>query len=636
VIVSAIAAIGENGVLGCEGKLPWHLPDDLKRFRATTWGKPIIMGRKTFESLGRALPGRTNIVLTRTSSYRAEGCTVVSSPAEALSLAAAGGADEVFVIGGSEVFRLLLPQCNKVYLTVVEGAFEGDAFFPTTQLDSSDWLLVHEERHSADARNPLGTTYRILERWIRVDAMRDDGLLPVDALVKEFSEALSRGVGAFFIGSGISRNSDVPSWRDLLDPLAKTRLSLDLGEQDDLSEVAQYVLNRDGGNRGALIYGFIESLRRDYQPNRLHQSLARSNVSTIWTTNYDTLIERAFTHEDVDVKASDDAISRSTGTRRVEVVKMHGCISRSRQEELVITQEDYEDYPLNRPATTERLRSDLLQKSFLFAGYSYRDPNVRNVFVEARRLAGKATRTHYLITKRIDESDVAGWRRQLLWCQNLRRLGIETTLINNHDDLGSIFDRISIKSRGHTVFVTGSHKQKDKDSKLVRDLGKLLAQEGSPDVSNPIILIDGQSSGVNHHCVAAYSEEMVVGKREVEGRIRVFPNPYAANPTFSGDPSLIPLLKRWRAPLFRSTHVLVVFDGAMGTKAEVEVARDLGCRIIPVALRKEGLAYELLNEPSGEPSLIAQDLEPRYLAKLGTGELTAKDIMRCICKLLSD
>ena len=164
-IVSAIAAVGNNGIIGREGRLPWHLPDDLKRFRAVTWGKPIIMGRKTHESLGRALPGRTNIVLTRRLAYQASGCTVVDSPGAALTQARSIGADEVLVIGGSEVFRQFMPLCEKVYLTIVDGEFEGDVFFPMTLVDSPDWEVVHEGDFPADARNSFASRYRVLVRW---------------------------------------------------------------------------------------------------------------------------------------------------------------------------------------------------------------------------------------------------------------------------------------------------------------------------------------------------------------------------------------------------------------------------------------------------------------------------------------
>jgi dihydrofolate reductase len=164
VIVSAIAAIAENGVIGREGRLPWHLPDDLKRFRAITWGRPIIMGRRTFDSLGRALPGRTNIILTRNADYRAEGGAVVASPADALSLAAASGAEEAIVIGGADVFRQLWPWCDKLYLTTVLGDIEGDTFFPPVGLGPPDWDVVHEESRPADSRNPFDTMYRVLMR----------------------------------------------------------------------------------------------------------------------------------------------------------------------------------------------------------------------------------------------------------------------------------------------------------------------------------------------------------------------------------------------------------------------------------------------------------------------------------------
>lgn len=163
-IVAAIVAMTEDGVIGREGKLPWHLPDDLKRFRAITWGKPIVMGRRTFESLGRALPGRTNIVLTRQSGYRAEGCRVATSPDEALALAASTGASEAVVIGGAEVYRQFLPECDKVYVTTVSGQFDGDTYFPPGLLDSPDWEVVKEETRPADARNPFGVRYQILVR----------------------------------------------------------------------------------------------------------------------------------------------------------------------------------------------------------------------------------------------------------------------------------------------------------------------------------------------------------------------------------------------------------------------------------------------------------------------------------------
>lgn len=127
-IISIIAAMAENRVIGRGGAIPWDIPEDRRRFRELTMGHPIIMGRKTFESIGRPLPGRRNIILSRRPEYRAEGCCVVHSFADAL--AASAGADEVFICGGEELYGLALPQADRIYLTVVHRFCAGEALFP--------------------------------------------------------------------------------------------------------------------------------------------------------------------------------------------------------------------------------------------------------------------------------------------------------------------------------------------------------------------------------------------------------------------------------------------------------------------------------------------------------------------------
>jgi dihydrofolate reductase len=127
-IISIIAAMAENRVIGRAGAIPWDIPADRRRFRELTMGYPIIMGRKTFESIGRPLSGRRNIVLSRRPEYRREGCCVVHSLADAL--AASAGADEVFICGGEELYRLALPLADRIYLTVVHKLCAGDAYFP--------------------------------------------------------------------------------------------------------------------------------------------------------------------------------------------------------------------------------------------------------------------------------------------------------------------------------------------------------------------------------------------------------------------------------------------------------------------------------------------------------------------------
>ena len=130
--ISAIAAIGKNRELGFRGKLPWHVPEDLKHFKETTLGHPVIMGRKTFESLGikKPLPGRLNIVITRNPDYAAEGALVVSSIEDAIAEARKHDQEEIFIIGGAGIFKLAMHLIDRLYLTVIGGEFEADTFFP--------------------------------------------------------------------------------------------------------------------------------------------------------------------------------------------------------------------------------------------------------------------------------------------------------------------------------------------------------------------------------------------------------------------------------------------------------------------------------------------------------------------------
>jgi dihydrofolate reductase len=163
-LISLVVAMSRQGVIGKDGQLPWHLPRDLKRFREVTWGKPIVMGRKTHQSIGRPLPGRSNLILTHQADYTAEGCRIVHSVSEAIDVATALAATELMVIGGRQVYDAFLPTCRAIHLTLVEGTFDGDTFFPIDLLASPDWAAVREEAWPADARNPFDATYRVLHR----------------------------------------------------------------------------------------------------------------------------------------------------------------------------------------------------------------------------------------------------------------------------------------------------------------------------------------------------------------------------------------------------------------------------------------------------------------------------------------
>ena len=166
VCLSVIVAAAENGVIGRDNALPWQLPEDLRYFRRVTMGRPLVMGRRTFESIGRPLPGRTNIVISRNPRFTAEGTRVVASLDDALQLARdialADGVDELMVIGGAEIYAQAIPRADRLYLTLVHAAVEGDAFLPP--IDWREWRETGRERHRGSGDNPHDYSFLVYER----------------------------------------------------------------------------------------------------------------------------------------------------------------------------------------------------------------------------------------------------------------------------------------------------------------------------------------------------------------------------------------------------------------------------------------------------------------------------------------
>jgi dihydrofolate reductase len=157
-MVKLIVAISKNNIIGDSNRLIWNLPADLKRFKEITTGHPIVMGRKTYESIGRPLPNRRNIIITRDSNYQVEGCEVVNSIEESLLLTNS----DCFIIGGGEIYSQTLPISEQIYMTVVDEEFEGDTAFP--ELDKS-WYISKQENFSKDEKNPHNYSFMIYERF---------------------------------------------------------------------------------------------------------------------------------------------------------------------------------------------------------------------------------------------------------------------------------------------------------------------------------------------------------------------------------------------------------------------------------------------------------------------------------------
>ncbi|MBL0480370.1 type 3 dihydrofolate reductase [Aeromonas veronii] len=160
--ISMIAAMAHDRVIGKDNQMPWHLPADLAHFKRVTLGKPVLMGRKTFESIGRPLPGRRNLVISRNPGYQAEGIEVVGSVEAALALLAGSSVEELMVIGGGHLYAEMLPSADCLYLTQIDLAVEGDTRFPA--FDDGQWQRVDCESHPADEKNPHPYSF---ETWQR-------------------------------------------------------------------------------------------------------------------------------------------------------------------------------------------------------------------------------------------------------------------------------------------------------------------------------------------------------------------------------------------------------------------------------------------------------------------------------------
>ncbi|MDR4948304.1 dihydrofolate reductase [Neobacillus cucumis] len=166
-MISFIVAMDQNRVIGKENELPWHLPEDLKFFKRVTMGHPVVMGRKTHDSIGRILPGRENIVITRQSQYKCDGCTVFYSIDEFLTYCQ-NQKSEIFVIGGAEIFRETFPFADRLYITYIDESFDGDTFFPP--FNPEEWMLTKVEKGVKNEKNPYDYEFRIYDRNFIKDA----------------------------------------------------------------------------------------------------------------------------------------------------------------------------------------------------------------------------------------------------------------------------------------------------------------------------------------------------------------------------------------------------------------------------------------------------------------------------------
>lgn len=446
-----------------------------------------------------------------------------------------------------------------------------------------------------------------------------------ELFIRTVSEKMNIGKCELFVGSGISSESGLPGWKELLEPLADN-IGLKLTDDDDLPMIAQYIVNNNSGNRNCINNRIEECLdKKEFEPNRYHHVLANMKVNRVWTTNYDYLLEKCFASRKPNVIKSNSDLTKIKFNSGMEIIKIHGSLD-GNLDEIVLTQQDYDEILFKKTALTQKLEDSFMNKSFLFIGYGYRDPDIRNLMIAATmKCKPNYCQDHYIILKkpsaRKGEQEQEFKRREMLfnfWCKELNRIGIRELIIEEYDEMIAVLKQISLKSRGKSVFVSGSHEKNDED--LYNDYGKKLA------TVDDIIMINGQNQGVGIKVVSGFMETAVKSKKELNGIIKMFPNPYAANQAFSNDDSFLDQLRIARESLFAWTQLFVAFAGGMGTETEYEVAKEMNCTILPAITDEKDYENPLIQKILRDDYCKkAMKMIPEYEGKLKRKEIPTLD-----------
>ena len=334
-----------------------------------------------------------------------------------------------------------------------------------------------------------------------------------ERFVDLYATALDQGDAALFVGAGMSRPAGFIDWRELLRGLAED-LGLDIDRESDLIAVAQYHVNT-AGSRARLDQAIMDEFTKDALPSNAHKIVARLPIKTIWTTNYDTLIEDAFraAGKRLDVKDVAQSIAITMPRRDGVLYKMHGDIRDPGN--AVLTKEDYETYSHTRQPFATVLEADLLTKTFLFLGFSFTDPNLDYVLARIRGLLGDRQREHFCLMRPPDDEPGAGedraeWeyaRRKFdLRVADLKRYSIQTILINDYADIPRVLAELDRRVRTRSVFISGSAEEYGEFGKA--RLQELLRRLGARFVARNLRIVSGLGLGVGGVVVLGAMEQM--------------------------------------------------------------------------------------------------------------------------------
>lgn len=426
-----------------------------------------------------------------------------------------------------------------------------------------------------------------------------------ESFYRHFVKAVRASNAAVFAGAGLSRSSGYVDWRKLMKEIADD-LGLDVEQETDLIAVAQYHLNKYANNRATLDRLLIEEFTKDAVLSENHRLLANLPIDTVWTTNYDNLVERAFqeAHKRVDVKRDADSLQHPLPGRVVSIYKMHGDIQAP--QDAVLTKEDYETYGQHRELFSIKLKGDLVGKTFLFIGFSFTDPNIDYILSRIRALLGKDKGQHYCIMRSPERPNRRKFTRKAafeaatakyaydktkhdLRVADLRRYGVEALIIERYDQLTEMLRELNRRVHLRDIFISGSA---DVADPLGADrMDDLCQQLGLAVIDAGLNLVSGVGVAIGGKVVVGAMESLYKDDFGDAGQ-RLFLRPFPQRPP--PRMSLKEFRTRYRTDMISKAGVCVFLSGnkldvatgkvvdADGVVEEFEIAATQGKYPIPI------------------------------------------------------
>lgn len=464
---------------------------------------------------------------------------------------------------------------------------------------------------------------------------------------EDYLKALEEGYAAVFAGAGLSKPAGFVDWKELLRDVAED-LGLDVEIENDLIALAQYHLNTHD-NRARLNKNLIDEFVKDSKPTENHHLLARLPIKTVWTTNYDTLIEDAFKDagKRADVKRSQENLSLTLPDRDVTVYKMHGDISQPH--EAVLTKEDYETYNDNRQLFTEMLKGDLISKTFIFLGFSFTDPNIDYILSRIRSLMGQNVREHFCIMKRLDKPKAKGKklaeyeyekRRMELRIADLKRYGIRALMIDDYKQIQEILVNLNRHAHRKNVFISGSA---DEFGKMNRTrIENLSSRIGGELMRRGYNLISGFGLGIGSAVLIGALGERYNDEKVSSDRITTRPFPQ----TPAKGISLKKLRTKYREEMISNAGFTIFICGnkfdektkniipADGVTEEFKVTKSMGKFPIPIGstgYEAEAIWREVTNNLS---DFYPKGSVKKHFEILGKADSTDEQIIEAIFSIM--